>query len=497
MSDGGAARPSANLGPPGDAASGSATAEGPPVGKEPLFERATRALREIAKPAFLLWVPGRIEFLGKHTDYAGGRSLVCPADRGFALAVAPRTDDQLAVHDARTAETAGCRLNRSAPLPAGHWSAYPATVARRVARNFSGARGADLAFASDLPPAAGMSSSSALVVGTFLALSAVNALPEQPAYRAAIRSPEDLAGYLGTIENGESFPGGDRGDDGNRSDGGNRGDGDDRDDGTAALPGDRGVGTFGGSEDHTAMICGRPGALVQYAYAPVRFERAVPLPEDHVFVVADSGVVAEKTGAARERYNSLSAMAAALLRLWRADTGRDEATLAAAIASSPAAADRLRDIVAATVAQSAAAGFEPAPDTFTGAALSARLEHFLLESGELVPAAGDALARMDLPALGRIVDRSQAGAERLLGNQVPETVWLARRARELGAVAASAFGAGFGGSVWALAHTGAATELLGRWRDDYARAFPRRAARARFFISGAGRPAGVVPASAT
>jgi galactokinase len=44
--------------------------------------------------------------------------------------------------------------------------------------------------------------------------------------------------------------------------------------------------------------------------------------------------------------------------------------------------------------------------------------------------------------LGVLVDRSQAMAESILRNQVPETIHLARSARELGAVAASAFGAG-------------------------------------------------------
>ena len=38
----------------------------------------------------------------------------------------------------------------------------------------------------------------------------------------------------------------------------------------------------------------------------------------------------------------------------------------------------------------------------------------------------------------------------LLGNQVPETIALARAALAHGAFAACSFGAGFGGSVWAL-----------------------------------------------
>ena len=55
--------------------------------------------------------------------------------------------------------------------PLGRWSNYPMTVVRRVARNFPDARrGCSMAFASDLPLAAGMSSSSALMVMTFLLL---------------------------------------------------------------------------------------------------------------------------------------------------------------------------------------------------------------------------------------------------------------------------------------------------------------------------------------
>jgi len=56
----------------------------------------------------------------------------------------------------------------------------------------------------------------------------------------------------------------------------------------------------------------------------------------------------------------------------------------------------------------------------------------------------------DGAALGGLVDRSQELTTTHLRNQVPETIFLAKAAREEGAIAASAFGAGFGGSVWAL-----------------------------------------------
>jgi galactokinase len=142
------------------------------------------------------------------------------------------------------------------------------TVARRVARNFAGdLHGAEIAIASNLPSAAGLSSSSALTIAIFLALDAVNDLHHRDEYLANIRSNEDLAGYLAAVENGQTF---------------------------GTLIGDRGVGTLGGSQDHTAILCGRAGVLRQFGFCPVKHERDVPLPPDHVFVIAVSGVVAEK-----------------------------------------------------------------------------------------------------------------------------------------------------------------------------------------------------------
>ena len=49
-----------------------------------------------------VWVPGRIEMLGKHTDYAGGRSLLCTVERGFAVRVALRDDATIRAVDVAT-----------------------------------------------------------------------------------------------------------------------------------------------------------------------------------------------------------------------------------------------------------------------------------------------------------------------------------------------------------------------------------------------------------
>ena len=47
-----------------------------------------------------LFVPGRIEVLGKHTDYAGGTTLTCGVERGICAIHAPRRDNRVVIIDA-------------------------------------------------------------------------------------------------------------------------------------------------------------------------------------------------------------------------------------------------------------------------------------------------------------------------------------------------------------------------------------------------------------
>jgi galactokinase len=416
-----------------------------------LFEAAERRLAEATggESQVARWfVPGRIEVLGKHTDYAGGRSLLCAVERGFCLVARPRADAVVRIADAVLGvETRLALSGTSDAGDDGGWTVYPAAVVRRIARNFPGAlRGADIVFASDLPRSAGLSSSSALVVAVFMALAASNALEEREEYRTGLSRPEDLAGYLGAVENGLSF---------------------------GPLAGDLGVGTFGGSEDHTAILCCRAARLAQYAFCPVRFERDAELPAGWTFVVGASGVAAEKAGGARESYNRLSLAAAAIFELGRS-AGVPGNTLGEA-AGEPGAPERIREVLASS-----------SHPRFSTRVLIDRFNQFVEESEVLVPEAAKAFARGDAGALGEVIARSQAGAERLLRNQIPETTSLVASARSLGAIAASAFGAGFGGSVWALVPAGEAGDFRASWEGDYRRHFPAVAGSSEFFVTGAG-----------
>ena len=61
-----------------------------------------------------------------------------------------------------------------------------------------------------------------------------------------------------------------------------------------------------------------------------------------------------------------------------------------------------------------------------------------------------------------------------LENQLPQTNALQRLARAGGAVAASAFGAGFGGAVWAIIRADDAPAFSIAWLAAYAQEVPSR-----------------------
>jgi galactokinase len=273
----------------------------------------------------------------------------------------------------------------------------------------------------------------------------VNSLWQSYSYTRSIRTREELAAYLAAVENGQPF---------------------------AAFSGGAGVGTLGGSEDHVAILCSRAGFLSQYSYCPIRLEREIPFPQNYTIVIGVSGVKADKTGSARDAYNRASLAARKLLDLWNRATERNDPSLAAALSSEPNALARFQHILRGQAGLAS-----------TVQALLNRHSQFTEESNEIVPAVGDALRALDMERLGALVDRSEFLAETLLANQTPETIDLARSARELGAAAASAFGAGFGGSVWALVPSARAHEFSDSWAHRYRTQHPDRANASEFLLT--------------
>ncbi len=396
-------------------------------------------------------VPGRVELVGKHVDYAGGRSLTGAVDLAIHVRATSMADPVVRVRDSQRRGLVALPLSASATRQGAMWSTYVAAVVRRFARDFPDARtGVDIRLTSGLPASAGLSSSSALVVAIGTALADANRMQDDARWQDAIPSDIARAEYFAAMETGAPF---------------------------GPFAGDSGVGVRGGAQDHVAIVCAAAGHCGVFRYLPAALERRVPWPSDHVLAIGVSGVRATKTGNARGAYNRASDAMRALVRSWNAVMGRADATLADALVSSTSAATQLAAL--------AARGAEGIPGTY----LVPRLAQYRAEVETIVPGAADALGARDFGRFGSIVDQSQRLAEEALGNQVAETIALQRMARERGAVAASAFGAGFGGAVWAMVARDDAAAFAASWREAYVAAFPQHAGYAKVVLTEPAGPA--------
>ena len=375
-----------------------------------------------------MFIPGRIEVLGKHTDYCGGRSIVCAIDRGFHAELHEQPDSIVLLENLDISERIAIDLNDPKSLP-GHWSNYAVEVVRRLGSNFPERlkNGVKIRFHSDLPKAAGLSSSSALMIMVFAAFDVANDLRGSARYQDNIHDDLDLAEYLGCIENGQSF---------------------------RELAGSAGVGTFGGSQDHAAIILGKL----------LRHDADFTFPDTHTFVVASSGVRAEKTGAARDSYNRVSRMVSEI-------TGSIGKGLSLARMFEEFGVD---DVLAK---------IRRMRSKFMTRELLDRVEQFRIENFEIIPAVCEMLADGNIAAIGDPIDLSQINAERFLGNQIQETAFLQRSAREIGAIAASAFGAGFGGSVYAVVPRSDAEGFCSEWKRVYQNRFPQHQFTGEYFAT--------------
>ncbi|MFN7933403.1 MAG: galactokinase [Bryobacteraceae bacterium] len=113
--------------------------------------------------------PGRVNLIGEHTDYNGG--FVMPAAIQFhtTVTVRPRTDSKLILSSAQFPDRYEFSLEeRTASCNA--WCDYPLGTAYALQQAGYTLTGAELAFNSDVPIGAGLSSSAALEVSTALAL---------------------------------------------------------------------------------------------------------------------------------------------------------------------------------------------------------------------------------------------------------------------------------------------------------------------------------------
>ncbi len=238
-------------------------------------------------PTHLVRCPGRVNLIGEHLDYNGLPVLPIAIERGVALAFRPTPERRVRMANADAGFPAvEFELDDVGSGPTGHWANYLRAAASALAGRVGLSHGLEGLVASDLPIAAGLSSSSALVVATALALLTAS---DRPVDRLV------LAGWL--------------------------------------AEGERFVGTRGGGMDQAICLGARDGHACRIDFDPLRWTE-VPVPTDWRFVVASSLVRAEKSGGVRAAYNRRTeecreALRAVLGALGLEDRGGYRALLAA------------------------------------------------------------------------------------------------------------------------------------------------------------------------
>ncbi|UCD28875.1 MAG: NTP transferase domain-containing protein [Planctomycetota bacterium] len=256
-----------------------------------LVKERLRALRKVVRlfahqygpwrELFLVRAPGRINLMGRHIDHQGGFIHAMALDSEVVMAVAPRNDDvirlvntepvafpsrELVITDWRNSlmfpdwlSFVDSDVVRSHLMStAGDWSNYvlASAVYQQYHHRNRRLRGMDVAVHGNVPRAAGLSSSSSMVVATMEAICAVNALRV---------TGSEVVNFSGEAE---WF-----------------------------------VGSRGGSADHAAIRLGKAGHAVRIGFHPFKMSGYVPIPLDAAVLIAFSGQHAVKSAGARDRFN--------------------------------------------------------------------------------------------------------------------------------------------------------------------------------------------------
>ena len=128
------------------------------------------------QPTHFARAPGRVNLIGEHIDYHDLPVFPMAIQRQVYLAFRCRDDGVVRIRSvSEDFEEVEFEIGReiTANLP-GHWGNYLKAPADELARRFTISRGFDGVLVSDIPIAAGLSSSSALVNVVGLALAAVS-----------------------------------------------------------------------------------------------------------------------------------------------------------------------------------------------------------------------------------------------------------------------------------------------------------------------------------
>lgn len=225
-----------------------------------------------APPTHVIRVPGRVNLIGEHIDYCGLSVLPMAIDRAVWLALRPNHLEKIRIATTVAGFTSA-EFSTLTPIVTGQpgdWVNYVRAAAETLLTgNFSVRRtsppGFDAIVDADLPLAMGLSSSSALVVATALAL--VVTAGRDDLERVCENNPSFRLELADKLARGERY-----------------------------------VGTAGGGMDQAACLMGCSECAIRVDFDPLAVT-PIPVPPDWSFIVAHSGDKAEKSGAAQQVYN--------------------------------------------------------------------------------------------------------------------------------------------------------------------------------------------------
>src|SRR5258705_1800771 len=345
-------------------------------------------------PALLVRAPGRVNLIGEHTDYNGLPVFPMAIQRSVEIAFRARVDGvvRLANVDPRFEAREFAIAREIRPYPAGDWGNYAKAAAQALARHVDLRRGIDGLVEGDIPDAAGLSSSSALLVACALALLRANEV--------------ELARAESMILCAEA---------------------------------ERYVGTQSGGMDQAICLGGRTGSAVVIDFEPLRL-RPTPIPSDWRFVVADTQVEAKKSGGAQAGYNARVRECREVLRAFGGSReGKDLA------GPAPTFADLVARVPEGRLVDVAERALPPL--------LFRRVRHVVTEAGRVEDARA-ALLQGDLPAFGRAMNASHASLREDYEASCRELAEPVDVALEHAAAGARLTGPGFGGCVAAPCYPG-------------------------------------------
>ena len=350
------------------------------------------------------WVaiaPGRVNLIGEHTDYNGLPVLPIAIDRGVRVAFQV-TDDAVVRLDSPSPRFAPFAFRLDRPIEAayqGDWSNYVRAAARGLLEHgVRLERGVEGTVTGDVPVASGLSSSSALVVASALALLKANGVEVgRDAGPAPTISRLELAALMARAE--------------------------------------RFVGLEGGGMDQAACLHGREAHALRIEFDPLRVT-PVPVPEGWRWVVASSLVRAEKSAGARQTYNE---------RARQCREALEEVLDVVGVERAASRASTYRDLVA----DHDLIGLLRHARRILSPVLFRRFRHVVTE-GRRVTLAERAMREGDLHRFGDLMVRSHQSLRGDCEVSTDELDAIVAVALDAGAAGARLTGAGFGGCAVAL-----------------------------------------------